>query len=73
MTEPELRDLMNEMGRRIVTAATNRDVEKPQFVLLLFNDPAVAQYMANCVREDVIKALRETADRLEQNQVVMRE
>jgi hypothetical protein len=72
MTEPELGSLMRQCGRAIITTAEGLAVEKPLFVLLLFNDPDVAQYIANCQRSDVIKALRETADRLETNQDVVR-
>jgi hypothetical protein len=72
MTEPELRDLMNATCLAIEAAADICGVEKPRFVVVLFNDPAVAQYAANCQREDVIKAMRETADRLEHRQDVER-
>jgi len=73
MTEPELRDLMNTMGRAIECVAVDEfGVEKPLFALLLFNDPKVAQWMSNCQRGDVIAAMRETADRLERNQDVTR-
>lgn len=66
MTEPELRDLMNIIAIQIVNATVG--VEKPKFALLLFNDPALAQYVCNCNRQDVIKAMRECADRLERNE-----
>ena len=72
MTEPELGDLLRAMARNIVHVAQTLDVEK-HFALLLFNDPKVGQYIANCERADVIKALRETADRLEGRQTVERE
>ena len=72
MTEPELRELMNLTGHAIEQAAEMLGVEKPMFVVVLFNDPAVAQYAANCERSDVIKAMRETADRLEHRQDVER-
>ena len=40
------------------------------FALLLFdfNDPSIGNYISNTKREDMIKTLRETADRLEKNQ-----
>jgi hypothetical protein len=72
MTEPELRHLMNATCEAILAAAEFCDVEKPMFVVVLFNDPAVAQYAANCRREDIILAMRETADRLERRQDVTR-
>jgi hypothetical protein len=70
MTEPELGSLMRQAARQVVSVAKDLGVEKPLFVLLLFNDPQVAQYIANCDRSDVIKAMRETADRLERRQDV---
>lgn len=40
------------------------------FTLLVFefNDPGMSNYIANAQREDMIKCLRETADRLEGRQ-----
>jgi hypothetical protein len=72
MTEPELRDLMNLCGRAIEAACGALGVERPHFALLLFNDPKVAQWMSNCERADVIKAMRACADRLERRQDVTR-
>lgn len=72
MTEPELALYCNTAGKAIMEASQVCEVEKPKFVLLLFNDPKVAQYVCNCDREDVIKALREAADRLEHNEVLKR-
>lgn len=72
-TEPELRDLMNAVCRGIEGAAAAQGYERPHFVVVLFNDPKVAQYAANCRRADVIKSMRETADRLEGKEDVPRE
>jgi hypothetical protein len=72
MTEPELRHLMNAVGTSIELAAEYCGVERLNFVVVLFNDPKVAQYAANCQREDIVKAMRETADRLESRQDVPR-
>lgn len=72
MTEPELRHTMSTLARQIVTTATMLGVEKPMFVLLLFNDPAVAQYVANCERKGVIEALLEAAGRLQRNEDIPR-
>lgn len=72
MTEPELRELMNIMGRGIDMIAERMDVEKPLFVLLLFNDPRIAQFMSSCDRSTMVQALRETADRLERKEIVER-
>jgi hypothetical protein len=72
MTEPELRDLMNHLARGVVSKAEDAGCEKPQFVLVLFNDPKVAQYVANCSRQSMIEAMRETANRLENKQDIPR-
>lgn len=72
MTEPELRDFCNTAARAVEGAAAACGVEKPMFVLLMFNDPKVAQYVCNCKRTDVIKAMRECASRLEGRQDVVR-
>lgn len=72
MTEPELKDLMNSCAYAIEGAAKIHRVEKPLFALILFNDPQIGQYICNCERETTIKALRETADRLERNQDISR-
>lgn len=37
-------------------------------VMFEFNHPGIGNYVSNAKREDMIKALRETADRLEKNQ-----
>ena len=72
MTEPELKQLMNYFGQVIEDAGVKAGFDKTLFCLLLFNDPKVSQYVANCERDDMIKVLRETADRLERNQDVPR-
>ncbi len=45
---------------------------KVMFALVIFDDPAIAQYISSCNRADMIKAMRETADRLEKRQDVSR-
>lgn len=72
MTEPELRDTMNAVARAVFREAQAQGVEKPQFVLVLFNDPAICQYVANCTRASMIEAMRETANRLERNEDIAR-
>ena len=74
MTEPELSQLMSTMARmldghlrKFVKADT-----RPQFVLVVFDDPKVAQYVSSCERASMIEAMRETADRLERNEDVPR-
>lgn len=72
MTEPELKTFCDHLAGGIEFMAKELGVEKPLFALVLFNDPKVGQYVGNCNRSDMILALRETADRLEANQIVER-
>lgn len=37
-------------------------------IVFEFNQPALSNYVSNADRKDMIKALRETADRLERNE-----
>lgn len=68
MTEPELRELLTRCGNALKGILGT----KSMWVLLVFDDPAVAQYIATCERRSVIEAMRETADRLERKQDVPR-
>ncbi len=72
MTEQELAEFCTAAAKAVESAARICDVEKPLFVLVMFNDPRVAQYISNCRREDTIAAMRETADRLQRRQDVPR-
>ena len=72
MTEVELENYMRILAKSMEATTTMLDIEKPLFVLLIFNDPKVAQYISNCQREDTVAALRETANRLEKKQTVER-
>jgi hypothetical protein len=72
MTEPELRQFCSACANSIELTAELLEVEKPLFVLVLFNDPKIAQYISNCERATTIEAMRETAERLEKRQDVTR-
>jgi hypothetical protein len=72
MDEEELRGLMSLTAKAIETTARELGVEKPLFVLVLFNDPAIGQYISNCDRSTTVAAMRETADRLERREDVTR-
>lgn len=37
-------------------------------IVFKFNEPSISNYISNAQRPNMIKALRETADRLEKNQ-----
>ena len=74
MTEPELQayfQLLGEATESVLPPGPSRH-DKALFVLVVFDDPGLAQYVSNAEREDVIKALREMADRLERRQDVPR-
>lgn len=72
LNEVELRTVCHELARTIESYFTGVSLEKPMFVTLLFNDPKIAQYVCNCRRQDVIKAMRECATRLERNEDIKR-
>lgn len=72
MNEAELASLMRSLAGGVEYLCSKLGVEKPLFALILFNDPAIGQYIGNCERSDMIKALRETADRLEKREDVTR-
>lgn len=71
-TEVELRELMIRCAKGIERATHDTVEGKPLFVLVLFNDPKIAQYISNCERPSMIEAMRETADRLERREDVPR-
>jgi hypothetical protein len=50
MDEPELRTLMNVTCHGIEASAEVCGVERPLFVVVLFNDPKIAQYASNANR-----------------------
>lgn len=61
MPDPEK---MQKLGRMIVN-----ELHDLGFCLLVFefSDVGMANYISNTIRQDMIKALREAADRLEKN------
>ena len=67
--EAFLEDIMRLLGDAI--HYTLKDNFGPKgFALIVFNfhEPGISNYISNARREDMIKSLRETADRLEKNQ-----
>lgn len=66
-----IEDLMKYLGKAV--DYTMRDnVGHKGFMIIVFNfhDPTLANYVSNCNREDAIKALRTTADRLEKGEII---
>jgi hypothetical protein len=74
MTEPELREYFNLLAAAIEETLPGGSSKKGRalFVLLVFDEPGLAQYVSNAERQDIIKAMRETADRLEAKQDIPR-
>jgi hypothetical protein len=70
MTEPELRTLTNA----VLNAVDSRLPKDTGFMVLFWphGRHKISQYGSNCERSDMIKALREAADRLERKQDVER-
>ena len=72
MDEVEIRELMTACGNQLKAVFAVLEVESPKFLLVVFNDPEIAQYISNCERSSMIAAMRETAERLEKKQDVTR-
>ena len=68
LTEPELRRYMHALAHAVESVLPAGTL----FAVLVFDDPGLAQYVTNAHRADVIRALRESADRLEANEDVTR-
>ena len=63
-TEPELTDLLNSVARAVAGLLP----AETGFLVLVFDDPGLAQFISNLRRPVAIAALREAADRLELRQ-----
>ena len=68
MTEPEIEEFMSKCGRSVLSSANELKVENPLFVLLVFNDPKLVQYISNCDNEKtIVETLRIIASMIEGN------
>lgn len=64
-------EVMQSIARRVdLILRKNYPGDKRGFCVIVFNfnNPGISHYVSNADREDMIKALRETADRLEKRQ-----
>lgn len=62
-------ELMRDLAAAIDLTLKDNIGEKGWALLVFdFNQPGIANYVSNANREDMIKMLRETADRLENNE-----
>jgi len=66
MTEPEIKEML------LQSAANITERTESLFMLVVFDDPGVAQYISNAKREDCIKAMEETAERFRNQQTIER-
>ncbi len=75
LTDPETSALMQDIASGVeYTLKEFHKIEgNPLFCVLVFNDPEIAQYVSSCSREDMILALRETANILEQGEDISNE
>jgi hypothetical protein len=72
MTEPEMKEyfqMLAEATESVLPAGPSAS-GRCLFVLLVFDDPGLAQYVSNASLENMIRALRETADRFERDEVI---
>ena len=74
MTEPELAELFTHLARTVEAELPPGPSKKGKclFALLVFDESTIGQYVSNANRSDIIKTLRETADRLERRQTIER-
>jgi hypothetical protein len=68
MTEPEIRQVMIDAANSIKHHLPDAEL----FTLITFSADQIGQYISNAMRPDMIKALREFADRLEARDDVTR-
>jgi hypothetical protein len=70
MTEPELREMLNDIARAI----ESRLPEQTAFILLAtpFGAHGIAQYVANAHKNDCVLWMKETIARFESGEVVPR-
>lgn len=73
MNEIERQQQIEEALKHIASAieyTINYEFGKMGFALIVFdfNQPGISNYISNAKRADMIKSLRETADRLEKRQ-----
>lgn len=73
----ELRDKMSSAVRYLENHLPRGDGPRGNSLVVLLAsgtfEPGVAQYAANCSRENIVALLRETADRLERQEDTPRE
>jgi len=68
----ETESMMRALAKAIEMLVNPTDAREYGFALVIFkfNEPGVSNYISNAVRDDMITALRETADRIEKREVI---
>ncbi len=74
MTEPELRDYFRALATEVEGLLRSGPSAKGKalFALLVFDESCIGQYVSNARRAEIIKTLRQTADRLAANEDIPR-
>lgn len=74
MDEPRMRAYFGNLAEVVESILPAGPSAKGRclFCLLVFDDPGLAQYVSNCDRSTMVRALRECADRLESREDVPR-
>jgi hypothetical protein len=67
MNPEQIKGLMKLLSHNMEDTIKALGIERVLFVLLLFcpGEDGLTNYISNCNREDIIKALRDAADHLE--------
>lgn len=70
MTEPQLKRYFRDLALTIEGELPPGPSRKGRclFVLLVCDESSIGQYVSNAARPEIIKLLRETADRLEKRE-----
>lgn len=66
MTEPEIKAMMIDLADYIAQKTGSL------FMLVVFDEPQLAQYISNANRGDCIKAMEETTQRFRNNEIIER-
>src|ERR1700733_7718544 len=70
MTEPEIEALVSASAAAVEGVVAGRNVERPFYLLLLFDNPGIVRYSTNHLdRGTLSKALRQHADRIDSGEI----
>ncbi len=68
----ETEEIMQTVAELVDKILKSFCTDKLGFVILVhkLHTPGLGNYVSNCKRDDMIKALREAADRIEKNEII---